>query len=74
MSVIGQLSGVLPTFGDARYAGNAPYPPAHAVAGISVVPGGYRLVDASGRVFNRGAATGPDNVGPPTWIPVVDVA
>ncbi len=68
------LDGGVFTFGDARYHGTIPWPPSHAAVGISVVPGGYRLIDAAGRVFNRGAATGPDMVGSPSWIPIVGVA
>jgi hypothetical protein len=65
--------GAVYAFGDASYHGNAPLPPPAPVVGLAVVPGGYRLVDAAGRVHHRGASRGASQVGAPSWIPLVGV-
>jgi hypothetical protein len=50
------------TFGDAVYAGNAPLPMAAYSIGIVPAPGGYRIVDALGNVFRRGATNGQSRI------------
>ncbi|MGQ0823934.1 MAG: hypothetical protein ACT4OX_02695 [Actinomycetota bacterium] len=57
-----QVNGNVYAFGDARYFGNAPWPSDSAIVGLSVVPGGYRMIDMKGRVIHRGASTGAPSV------------
>jgi hypothetical protein len=57
------LDGAVFAFGDARYFGNAPRPLRAAVVGLSVVPGGYQLMDTAGTLHNRGGAHGPTSIG-----------
>jgi hypothetical protein len=47
------LAGEVFAFGAARYYGNAPLPLASGVVGIVPAPGGYRLVDGAGHVFQK---------------------
>jgi hypothetical protein len=51
------LLGMVYSYGAATWGGNAPYPPSSPVIGIVAAPGGYRLVDTTGTVFQRATAT-----------------
>jgi hypothetical protein len=66
-------SGAVYAFGDARHFGNAPWPSPSAIVGLSVVPGGYRMIDMQGRVFHRGASHGSTSV-PNAGAPIVALA
>jgi hypothetical protein len=49
------LLGQVYAFGEAARRGNGPWPAKRAIVGIIAVPGGYRLVDTAGYVYQRGA-------------------
>jgi hypothetical protein len=48
------LTGQVYAFGDANWAGNGQLPLPALVTSIVAAPGGYRIVDVAGNVFNRG--------------------
>jgi hypothetical protein len=49
------LLGQVYAFGEAAHMGNGPWPPPRAIVGLIAVPGGYRLVDSAGYVYQRGS-------------------
>jgi hypothetical protein len=68
------MDGATYAFGDARFSGNSPYPPAAAITGLSPVPGGYRMVDASGNVLHFGGSRGAAKVPTDVYTKIVGVA
>jgi hypothetical protein len=60
------FAGQVYAFGGANYAGNAPMPLAGLSIGILAVPGGYRIVDTAGNIFERAVVQGQNRISSPT--------
>jgi hypothetical protein len=60
------FAGQVYAFGGANYAGNAPMPLAGLSIGILAAPGGYRIVDTAGNIFERAVVQGQSRISSPT--------
>jgi hypothetical protein len=60
------FAGQVYAFGGANYAGNAPLPLAGLSIGILAAPGGYRIVDTAGNIFERAVVQGQSRISSPT--------
>jgi hypothetical protein len=59
------LIGQVYAFGEATPMGNGPLPTTRAIVGIVAVPGGYRLVDTAGIVYERASSRGNKRIRAP---------